>query len=396
MLTHDTPTLWETITNTAPGTGMATKHYGKDAAIYVFFVALFVIIRQRIMYTDVPKLARYYGLSIQANAKVYSSFLEQVYLAIAHTIEFSVGAYLLWSAPYGGAFWARPTAMVKMWDTYPPQAYTTGLKVYYLGILAYWTHLALVMVVEDLQSARDRRQQAAVTTKQQQQVSAAAAAATAATAPVPAQRYIPPRRNDYAELCLHHVVTLSLIACSYVMNFLYVGHVIMALLDTADIVLAMAKTAKYVRKNKAADVLFGMFAVSWILTRHVFFGAIIWSVYNAPSVIPLPHVWDTSVGRFYSWNVYYGFMGLLLTLQALLIFWLVLILRVVFRVLFVGEKAEDTRENFDEDEDEISEADTSAHADAKGRRDVRPVDVDTDALLRRRLTRTDSGKDVKP
>ena len=66
----------------------------------------------------------------------------------------------------------------------------------------------------------------------------------------------------------HHVVTSGLLACSYACNFTLIGTFILAEQDLADILLPLAKMAKYASFNAVADFFFVLFALVWIPTRH--------------------------------------------------------------------------------------------------------------------------------
>lgn len=54
-----------------------------------------------------------------------------------------------------------------------------------------------------------------------------------------------PKRSDFWALAAHHLVTVSLVATSYYMNFTRIGHIVIILLDVADILLPLAKVSKY-------------------------------------------------------------------------------------------------------------------------------------------------------
>ena len=56
------------------------------------------------------------------------------------------------------------------------------------------------------------------------------------------------------------------------------GSVIMVLHDVSDILLECAKMFNYCHKDTVADILFGLFMLSWALLRLVYFpGWVIWS-----------------------------------------------------------------------------------------------------------------------
>ncbi|KAL9174176.1 hypothetical protein ABFS82_02G034600 [Erythranthe guttata] len=79
------------------------------------------------------------------------------------------------------------------------------------------------------------------------------------------------RRKDFSVMMSHHVVTVTLISYSYVLRFFQIGAVILALHDASDVFLEAAKIFKYSGKEVGASVCFGLFALSWLLLRLVFF-----------------------------------------------------------------------------------------------------------------------------
>jgi len=98
---------------------------------------------------------------------------------------------------------------------------------------------------------------------------------------------------------------------------------------------------KYANLPNLADVFFGLFLVSWIVTRQLFFPAVIYSVIFTSKEV-LDYKWDPASGWFYNVWVQVGFASLLVGLQAIMCMWLYMILRVVVKVLR-GESADDVR-----------------------------------------------------
>lgn len=92
-----------------------------------------------------------------------------------------------------------------------------------------------------------------------------------------------PKRKDFVEMVIHHLVTVAVVAISYLYGWNRVGAVVMLLLDPADVPLHVAKMLKYVSqarsKNRAisqlcafaADRTFELFAVTFFVTRVAMF-----------------------------------------------------------------------------------------------------------------------------
>lgn len=151
----------------------------------------------------------------------------------------------------------------------------------------------------------------------------------------------------------------------------------------ADRGLQTAKCLKYLGYNTCCDVMFGLFMASWVVTRHVLYLMVCYSVWaHTPEIMPhgcfkgsksnlagpfepptdkgvlylLEPLWDPEGLVCYNESVKWSFLSMLLFLQCLTIMWFVLIARVAVRVLS-GTGAEDTRsddeaEEQEEDEDE--------------------------------------------
>lgn len=137
---------------------------------------------------------------------------------------------------------------------------------------------------------------------------------------------------------------------------------------------------RYAGMQTACDIAFGAFVIVWFVARHVIYLSICWSLYvDVPIEMPTG-CYDLSTGKMISsdggneiWSnvlhAYIGgsapvcfnerirlsFLGLLLTLQVLMLVWFYMIARVVYRVLS-GQGADDTRSD-DEGEEEQEELD---------------------------------------
>ena len=142
---------------------------------------------------------------------------------------------------------------------------------------------------------------------------------------------------------------------------------------------------KYLGYAKTCDIFFGMFVVVWLFTRQIFFPMVIYSVYaHSPidmepgcyfydgTMVPATSsseydalggnvVWSNLVKAYTDregpvcWNptIRYSFLGLLLSLQAIIFLWFFMIVRVVVNVVR-GNAADDVRSD-DEGEDEQTE-----------------------------------------
>ena len=81
---------------------------------------------------------------------------------------------------------------------------------------------------------------------------------------------------------------------------------------------------KYQGYTTICDYLFGLFVVSWAITRHYLFPLIIKSLYYGPQTF-LDMEWAPEQDKFMSLNVQRGFLALLYGLEAVLCFWFLMI-----------------------------------------------------------------------
>jgi very-long-chain ceramide synthase len=154
--------------------------------------------------------------------------------------------------------------------------------------------------------------------------------------------------------------------------------------------------------------MFGVFVVSWLLTRHVFYLLTCWSVYSdLPRLItpacyrgtadklegpfPVPddrsHLLDPfrdPAGTVcFNSNITLGFLSSLLFLQAIQILWFFFIFRVLIRVLR-GDSAEDVRSDIEEEEEEDVEEEVFGYEEAQPlEEDVGVEDIDLKGWERR-------------
>lgn len=157
-------------------------------------------------------------------------------------------------------------------------------------------------------------------------------------------------RSDSAEMMAHHVITILLIAVSYVYNFMRIGTVIMAIHDVPDVFLEAGKCMNYVSKAKGGrwlspytDAMFGIFASLFFVTRIVIYPLVVYGGNITCS---------EAFGEGYPTS-YLFFITLLLLLQCLHIFWFYLIVRMAYRLLWLNGGVDDIRSD-DDDEAELA------------------------------------------
>ncbi|KAG0088021.1 sphingosine N-acyltransferase lag1 [Podila epicladia] len=229
-------------------------------------------------------------------------FAEQGWLVIYDGCMWTFGMYLLYNSEY----WADTTFY---WRDYPKTLLSGTMKWYYLIQFAFWLQQLCLAILG-----------------------------------------IEKRRKDFLEFMIHHIITCLLIGFSYSFNLTSVGHAVLCAMDFSDIVLSACKMLKYMHKDQAADVGFVFFVITWVMSRHYYYGVIVWSCFvEAP--IYANQTWDPARGMYFTPRVLQGFQVLLCSLYAVLLFWLAMIGRVALKVL-KGENSEDVRSEDEEEEEE--------------------------------------------
>jgi hypothetical protein len=148
--------------------------------------------------------------------------------------------------------------------------------------------------------------------------------------------------KDRPVMLFHHVVALLLISLSSLIGYWRIGMAVFLLHDVSDIALEGGKTQTRLRVRGNHITLF-IFAVLFFVTRLVLYPIHI--VYSA-CVVAYEELAQPPWGRFF--NV------LLLLLQAMHVYWFILIVRTAFRVVQAGRFVRDIRS---EDEDSVKESD---------------------------------------
>ncbi|XP_051145247.1 ceramide synthase LOH2-like [Andrographis paniculata] len=153
------------------------------------------------------------------------------------------------------------------------------------------------------------------------------------------------RRKDFSVMMSHHIVTVTLISVSYVTGFFRVGSIILALHDASDVFLEAAKVFKYSGKELGASILFGLFAISWLVLRIIIFP--FWVIRSVSCYSPDVLILSDS---FYA-ALYYIFNTALLTLLVFHIYWWILICNMITRQLKnSGKVGEDIRSDSEDDD----------------------------------------------
>ncbi|KAI0869071.1 longevity-assurance protein [Hypoxylon argillaceum] len=338
-----------------------------DLHFVAFCVTLFIGIRAGAMKYLLAPLARSCGLT---SKKRIARFSEQGWMFMYNAIFWTLGMRIYISSPYF-------LNMEELWTNYPQQRELEGVtKAYLLAQLAYWIQQVLVVHLEA-------------------------------------------RRHDYHQMIAHHVATIALVTTAYVHHHSRVTNLIFVLMDIIELIFPLAKCLKALGFTTICDIIFGIFMVTWFVTRHIFYLMVCWSVYaDLPRIMPpscytgvgndmqgplpvpdnrsylLVPFRDSSGIMCTSDGISTGFLAYLLTLQAIMIPWSAAIVRVALQVVR-GDSAEDVRSD-DEDEENDIEGDEKDDFESTQmvEEEVTAEDVDFEAWKRRhgvKQTATTSG-----
>lgn len=269
-----------------------------DVPFLFFYICVFTALRAATMDYVLFPLAKL----VNVPKKKYQRFAEQSYSVFYYGIAFGFGVYVMYDSPW----WFDTTYF---WRDYPVTDYTKSFKYYYLVQFAYWLQQIFVLQIE---------------------------------AP----------RKDYKELVMHHINTLLLISLSYCCNFTRVGNAVFVCMDLPDTILALAKALNYCLPGIVCNTTFGIMVVSWLYTRVYLFGCIIWSTLTEPDLYVPQFVLHPPSGNWFPYFVKYIIAGLMIGLYFLILFWTLMIFKVIYKIVTEPE-AKDVRSD-DEDEAEYN------------------------------------------
>ncbi|KAL0949771.1 hypothetical protein HGRIS_009810 [Hohenbuehelia grisea] len=232
-------------------------------------------------------------------------FAEQGWSVVYYTLQWLYGVYVHRNLP------TRILDPTDLWLNYPHFPLAGPLKFYYLTQTAFYFHQMLILNAEA-------------------------------------------RRKDHYQMMLHHIITIALMAASYFYNFTRVGCLIMVLMDCSDIFLPLAKMISYIDISQTlCDCVFGVFVLSWLVTRNILYLRVVVSVYfDVPRLVE--YVYDPARGRYATKNTMFAFNAALWILQVLQIIWFGMIVRVVIRVL-MKKGASDTRSDGEDDDEDTKD-----------------------------------------
>ncbi|KAK9239791.1 TLC domain-containing protein [Lipomyces kononenkoae] len=284
------------------GEGSAVM-YGKgkkDFCFVAYYTIVFSFVREFFMQQIFEPLAKWCGLTKPGKIK---RFMEQTYSIMYYGIMSPWGLYIMRHMPLW-YFETRP-----MYEHYPHKSHELDFKLYYLLQAAFWTQQSVVLFLQ-----------------------------------------LEKPRKDFKELVFHHIVTIALIFCSYRFHFTWIGLAVYITMDVSDLFLATSKTLNYLN-HPMTGPFFLCFMGVWIYSRHYLNLQILWSVATEfRTVGDFTLNWETQ--QYKCWISQYITFALLFALQAVNVYWLFLVLRVGYRIVFLEIRKDDRSDDEDEDEPE--------------------------------------------
>ncbi|KAL2062431.1 hypothetical protein VTL71DRAFT_6697 [Oculimacula yallundae] len=290
---------------------------GIDDVYFVMgWILYFTTLRAITMEWVLQPLARLLGVKNRSQLR----FAEQGWIFLYYSTMWVLGMFL-W---YNSVYWLDHS---QLWTAWPSREMSGMFKYYYLVQLAFSAQLLLAIHME---------------------VS----------------------RKDYVAMLTHHIITFSLISITYVYRYTRAANVVLCLMDFVDILLPFAKLLRYLRYETACNIAFGIFVVSWLMTRHILYLQLCWDIhrdvpgektmlfgcYNGSTnrrIQDMPDQPDYFAHLLWPFQdldgviclnteVKYIFLGMLLLLHTLSSIWFVMILKVIVGILS-GKSAEDIR-----------------------------------------------------
>ncbi|KAF9413872.1 sphingosine N-acyltransferase lag1, partial [Entomortierella beljakovae] len=241
---------------TREGESWMTARYtpGRDDAPFVaFWVIAFTYIRALFMKSIFTPLGKHWGI----RGSKLERFEEQMYILVYYIASWSSGMYLMYNSPY----WMNTD---HYWIGYPHNKSAGLNKAYYLVQFGYWLQQFYVINTDM-------------------------------------------KRKDYWAMLIHHFITCALIGGSYALHLTRIGNAILVVMDVSDVFLAIPKILKYQGFSAICDYLFGLFVISWAITRHYLFPIIIMSLYEKPQKL-MDMSWDPENDKFMTLNVQRAFL----------------------------------------------------------------------------------------
>ncbi|KAG7823363.1 hypothetical protein KL909_003386 [Ogataea angusta] len=286
-----------------PGTNPPLYAKGwKDFAFVAYMMVFFTFYREFLMQVVLRPLALHFGIRKESKVR---RFTEQTYSMCYYGVSGPLGLYVMKQTPM---WYFNTTAF---YQDYPHLANFYLFKFYYLAQAAFWAQQSVVLILQ-----------------------------------------LEKPRKDFKELVFHHIVTMLLIGLSYRFNFTWMGIAVYITMDISDFFLATSKTLNYLDSVLVGPFFF-LFVGVWVYLRHWLNFRILWSVLTEFRTVG-PYKLSFATQQYKCWISQPIVFVLIFALQLVNLYWLFLILRIMYRYVFLNVA-----------EDERSESESESEADDK-------------------------------
>ncbi|XP_050500558.1 ceramide synthase 6 isoform X2 [Diabrotica virgifera virgifera] len=132
------------------------------------------------------------------------------------------------------------------------------------------------------------------------------------------QLFLDVRRKDFWIMFIHHITVVAMVAIIWIFKLHRIGSLAPLMHDVNDIIMELSKCLNYLKCPKCPEILFGLFAISWVITRLI--------------ILPFWYIracLEDSRGVLSQASVYYVWNGLFLILMFLHCLWTVMIFKVI-------------------------------------------------------------------
>lgn len=277
----------------------------KDIAFIFYYMIFFTFLREFLLDVVLRPLPKWLNVDSKHRSK---RIIEQAFYVIYYSFSSPFGLYCM----YHSDLWLFRTDT--MYKTYPDINNPFLFKVFYLGQASFWAQQACVLALQ-----------------------------------------LEKPRKDHDEMVYHHIVTLLLVWSSYVFHFTKMGLAVYITMDVSDLFLSISKILNYLN-SPFTEPVFVFFICVWVYLRHVVNIRILWSVLTEFRTVG-NYVLNFATQQYKCWISLPIVFVLIFALQAVNLYWLFLIFRILYRILWKGI-TEDTRSDNEESDDSDSQPET--------------------------------------
>jgi hypothetical protein len=239
-------------------------------------------------------------------------FSDFSYRLLFRCVMTGLGMYEYWHSP---DYWHTTQLL---WDGYPHHVTSNTVQLLYLLQLAYHTEDLGAVLIEGKSN-----------------------------------------RKDYAEMVVHHIVTILLLYGSALQSLTRIGVIVSTMHMITDVPKDFAKVAKTMKFKKVAHVSLGIFVIAWFVFRLFLYSCVyVYSAFTETDVLVKNGMTEFSINCF---------LTLLSALIGLNVMWTFMIVKLVVTIVRKGE-AEDPqvlRKKLEEEEAQEMSEDSETSNDTK-------------------------------